>query len=508
MGTPHTGILSLCVLAATLAVASPQADADPPAGAPPALPREIEIMPPTGELDFAAEPLRIESVGLTMRLPVGSSVTTTQTGSLVRATIRDGKRNWIINVETPRTENPRVTVEDAARQTLMTRLKIDEIKDRASGEQIGSLGLVMDQVHNLRVPGCPVPGERFYLSLPQGTTDRMVQGYTLFKISAHQFIAFELICAEGLFPTARRAYESAIATLQVEDPATLDARRRAAITAGISFFEGLTPAAYDQAVETPAQLYRLYVPASSGSPADAEERGYRVLRFFKGTRAEIDPKASDTRPGSTNPSGYLAELKARLLDKLPTGDFGVTDVEATYFVSTDRREEAWTVRMVHQPQAKAAPVVFSETGTRSGTSMTVIVNRPGLTDPTLRPMVPPEGYMSQAEAFLLPRLMIGAGAEVDIGTYAYNWSTQNVTLRRDSIAQDPAMPGVWKVSTIVREGVAPMTYLFRKDGELISAVLNDGIHMEPAWPDELERLWKSKDLPTERMSFPKATRRR
>ncbi len=490
----------LALLAAPAAIAQSKAPQLPPPGQPPA-PAQAPAAPSTvlpevaRDLDLVSDPIRIESVGLSMSPPLKASVTSGQFGALTRVSIKDDDLRWLINIENPRSENAEMTLAQVADKTLKDILLANAIVDKASGEKVGANGKILSRIKDLRVPGVGEPGERFYVAIPQGGAVR-VEGYTLFRISPGQFVAIQLICGQEDLKNAQRIYETAVATLKIQDPTQADSLRRDAIAAGRTFLSRLTPADYDAASAQPAQLYRLYRPAPSGAPGDAEERGYRSVRFFKGVRTQIDPKTKDDRPGPGNPSGHLAEISARLVDRSPLGDTVITDVQGFYFMSNDRNDEAWSIRMARHESQTRAPSVFTETGTRSGRVMTVIVEKPGKSQPTVRPTVPPDGYINQVEVFMLPRLLQRAGAEADMGFYGYQSLTENVTLRRDSASRDELMPGVWRITSRPRESAEPTSYLFRESGELIRAELPDGLIMEPIWPAELEKLWKAKGLPT------------
>ncbi len=464
-----------------------------------------------------AEPFRIDSIGLSVSLPVRSTLHSLPNGINTRATIRDaakpGECRWLINVESLSVDDPNFTLAKAAERSL-ARLMGEAASAHPPAPKPGdstpppspaasptAKGQLLSQIRNLRIAGVSSPGERFYVALrvPENPKDRVVHGVTIFQAGPGQFVAFELICGQDLLVDGQRVYESMIATARIEDPAQLESARRQLVTTGSAFITRLTPADFEAAVNQPAQFYRLYKPAPGGAASDATERGYRSVRFFKGTRSQIDATGGDPRAGATNPSGYLADVSARLLERASGigGEFQVVDIQGLYFVSLDRREEAWSIRTAVRMSASRPPVVYSELGTRTDRIMTVTVTRPGKTETTAnRPTVPAEGYLSQVECFMLPRLLLGSGVEADLGFYSYQSLTESITLRRDSIAQEAAMPGVWKITSRPRENAVPTTYLFRPSGELIRADMPDEMVMEPVWPAELEKLWKSKGLPT------------
>ena len=476
--------------------------------------------PPAGKLlSFADEPLVIEAIGFSMKVPFGATVSTSEAGGITRSTIAPADNAYVLRFETRRTEDPSATPVSAAEAFIKQLLMTDVVNDLKTGALVGSRGLILDRVNDLRIPGQPTPGARFYVSLPRGGANektRVIQGYTFFKIAPDQFAVFELVSGEAEFAAARPAYELTVATAKFEDPNALASRRRDTVQAGIAFLTRLTPNDYAAALalttddkpsasskaepsaKSQTQWYRLYKPASTGVPEEAEERGYRAVRFFRGTRAQIDAKVTGSEPSATNPAGILAEISARLLTGGSTGkpdSYQVIDIQGRYFASDDTNEEAWSVRTaVANPQGKP-PSLFSETGTRSGKTMTIVVNMPGRPNQTIRPTVPTDGYLNQATAFLLPRLMLATRFEGELGFYVYQSANASISIRRDSMAREPGTQNAYRLSTTLRESSEAQSYLHLADGELILASLSDGVAMEPVTVKELAALWKRKKLP-------------
>ncbi|MBX3359972.1 MAG: hypothetical protein KF705_00825 [Phycisphaeraceae bacterium] len=68
-------------------------------------------------VEFAESLYRIESIGLTMQLPAGSTTQLTRDGSKVTARVLAPDQTWIINIESRETtsQRPLSTVVDAIR---------------------------------------------------------------------------------------------------------------------------------------------------------------------------------------------------------------------------------------------------------------------------------------------------------------------------------------------------------------------------------------------------------
>ncbi len=508
-------LLALTVASFALAALAPLCPAQTKS-APPPPPASEAVHTQVVSADFADEPLHLESVGLTFKAPLDATIQTSQAGPATTIQLIAPDSTWRIVVSTSRVSPATATPTQWLDRTLLDVMGASTIKDQRTGETIAVKGQITARTPNFAVPGssagpAPLPAERAYITLPggpggAGATVR--RGYTVFQPTADSFCIFELLCADAAFTAgAQRIYELTIATARFSDPLRLADSRRTAVLTGASFLSALTPAAYDAAVAPPAspadatQWFRIFRPASTGAPADADEAGFRSIRFFKGTRAQIDPKAGSPRPGPANPEGYLVEIGARQLQRSagPAGDqatLQVYDIRGIYFVSADRARESWSLSTAIRDGSGKPPSIFTETGTRDGRQMTVLLNVPGKPSRTIRPTVPPEGYLNQAEVFLLPRLVVRSETEGELGFYAYHTASGAVVLRRDTISKDVSPGGVWKVISRQTEGSDPVETLLDPAGSTLRGIWPGGLAIEPMPLEEIERLWKSKGLPT------------
>jgi hypothetical protein len=475
-------------------------------------------------VELSDEPVVIEAVGLSVRVPRGAVLSTTLIDAATSVTVVDPASRWTVGLSAPRTDRLDVTVDDAIEKAITDVLSADLVKDQRTGEVMGSRGAILERVRELRVAGSPEPGQRVYVALPvpggSGAAGgagggRVVRGLVFFKPLPERFVKFELTCNEADFPAARQVFELMVASLTLSDPKAVMSARQNAIQAGIAWLGRLTPADYDAAVKAggdaagqTTQYFRFFRPSPTGDQADAQERGFRTVRFFKGTRAEVEAGSPPQAEGPANPMGYLAEVKARLLNDARSGLSGsggleVIDVEGRYFVSVDRREETWAVTTAVWDGKAGRPVLFTETGTRTGPTMTVVVNAPGQPSKTIRPTLPPEGYITQVETFLLPRLLVRSGVEADLGLYAYQSSAETVSLRRDRLSKaggDGASPekdgAAWVLTTRPRESDRPQRYELDAQGLVVRGEPAEGMAMVPIEPEALMKLWERAGLPT------------
>lgn len=488
-------------LAAAVGAGQPTArSAEPPTtGGSTVKQSEIKTVGQTSSADFADEPLSIESIGLTMKIPLGAEVRTERTGGQVSVAMVHREQGWLITIQAPRTRATETTVTQAAELTMKSVLSADgwdgkDIRGNRIADPV-TAGRILDRTPNFQIPGIAAAGERFYLTVPGPTKQPVVYGYTLFKIAPDRFLTFQVSAPEANFDKVRRVYELAVATATVQDTEQLSAQRRELVIAGEAFLRRQDEKSFGTLLDQPQRWYRFYKPAASGLPGDAEERGYRGLRFFRGTLAQTDAEAPAGAPSSSNPEGYLAELSARLINRASAGGkLQIIDISGRFFMTPDRKQEAWAVRTAVREEGES-PALFTETGTRSAQTMTVIVRAPGRPERVLKPEVPEIGYLNQFEVHAIPSLLAATGLKADFGFYPYLSQTESITLRREEI--DPgAAGGPVTRRARARESDGPTVSTHRADGTLVRSVLPDGVVIEPTGLEELLALWRRKDLPT------------
>ena len=517
-----TFLLSAAALCLAVAAAPPaQAQTNP------ARPSEV-IHQQVTSADFADEPIRLESVGLTLRVPLDSTIQTSQAGPATTIQLKGPDNRWLIVISSSRTS---AATPDPTRwidRTLLEVMGNNAVKDQRTGQTIAVKGSITARTANFSVPGSlapdgkPIPGERVAISLPAGPGGSALQRrtFTVFQPTSESLCIIELLCPDAEFANASRLYELTVATAEFADPSRMAESRRSAVLTGIAFLNALSPDAYAKAAETPrgsdgTQWFRIYHPGRSPNApaAEAEEVGYRSIRIFKGTRTQVDRNAPPLTASAVNPEGYLVEIGARQLQRTGAASnliadpaaLTVYDIRGIYFVSLDRLHETWSLSTaIRDPKAKspAPPSVYTETGTRDGKQMTILVNAPGKPTRTIKPTVPADGYLNQAEVFMLPRLAAAAATEGELGFYAYHTASSAIVLRRDNITRDPDSPERWIISSRATEGSEPMVTTLDSRGQTLRALWPDNLVIEPMAIEDIQRLWKSKNLPTGSLQNP------
>lgn len=518
------------------AAAQAQAPAAPAAAPAPATAPAAPSLPPPVPIFLADEPLRLDSVGLSVFPPAGCRIQIAEQGKQLLVEVTEPQGLYQILIRVVPTDANMASVEDAiagirrgltANQSIVRpkapRLEEPMIEVTRPGQASPALDSIENAVElepvTLRIAGNPAPGARLYttqgLLAARGVA---VRGFTVFPVAEEKpeaLVVFELTTPRESASYAQRAYELMIASATFDDPRRASDARRTAIFSGIALMRGLPREKLEALLDDKQHWARLSRPAPGRSPADATEIGYRALRFWKGRQAELQgPAGRALPPTPDNPEGYLAELIARVVTKDTQGRQRIVDTQGLYFMTPDRQSEAWTIRTIaNNPDApstdKPAPskagapprlLRYTETGARTGRTISVSLSgpvSPGL-DPNrvVRPVIDSDGYLNQFEALLLPRLLAASAQEGDLAWYAYRSDAQMVSLRRDTLRFDPAAPGLLTLKTTLRDEMAPQISLLRADGTLIRTDLPDGTTWEPIDLASLKRLWTDKGLPT------------
>lgn len=441
-----------------------------------------------GAARLAEEPVRIDAVGLSFFPLEGLRAETTSVGGQSSMSLKPADGSWVVNILTPRTSNPDTSVEDVCNEAIkqITAAAGAVFQD---GKLQGWRGKILGQDYKLVING--MPAGRFYLEVPQGEKEpSLARGYTVFKVGSDRFTIFDLTTTAREFDRVKSVYETLVGTATFEDPGELAAARGAAVSAGIRLMQGIDEQALrDIASTTPERWERLYKPGVTGAASDDTEIAYRRIRTWLGKRGEVNAsRKPESFRGVETQEGILVRIDARQIV-----DGRIFDSQGMYFVSFDRAEETWTLsNNVREGNEKS---VATETGARSGKSMTVSTVVTGDPGQTIKPVIQGDGYISRVESFLLPQLLIHGAAPADYGFYVYQSDTGNIRLRRDELAQPPDSPNVWKITTKLKEDGKPMVSLFTRKGEFVRTEMPDGSRWEPTTLNQLVKLWREKNLP-------------
>lgn len=483
----------LRVLPATLAAAAGFLLPLPAAGQTTAKGQPSAAKPAEGGVVLSGEPYRLDSVGLSVLLPVGASAQATRIGEQATVQISPAPPDsgWLLTIQTPQSKDLEMTVTEVADTVVAQLLGAYGVTDKDVTKVVETGAKVLHRDQGLTVNGHAA--ERFYVEVPAaGDQPALVRGYTVFRVAPGRFCAFDLITPKTEFPRSRAIYETTIATATFVDPADLASSRGAVVKAGVAALSGLTSADYEAVIAGQKERwYRYFRPAPTGSDADAQEIAYKRVRAWRGQQGELDPDRPKSRwTAADRQEGYLFRIDARYI-----AQGQIVDSVGIYFLSADRDSEAWSLKMAVRGVNGSTVETTTETGARSGTSMTISTGGTGRPGEVTRPVVPREGYISQLESFILPQLLIRAGATADYGFYAYQSAQGNVRIRRDSLSRPAGGSATWQMTSKSDEDRPPQVSFYNEAGDLIRTKLPDGSVWEPVELDRLVGLWKSKGMP-------------
>jgi hypothetical protein len=467
-----------------------------PPQVPPTVPApKVEPKGSVGAVMMADEPLRLESVGLTVNIPEGTRVESARMNGRQVTQLMEPSGLWILNIQTPQTSNEAATIQQATEQTLALLQGSVGVVDPGQENIQSTEAKILLREDSVQLAGGTAA--RLYVSLPEmDRKSRVVKGYTIFKPGAKQFVVFELLCAEVNFGASRVAYEATVATARFVNSDDLMLTRMASVKSGTALLLQLSEQDWLSAMEPEGkeQWYRMYRPGADGSRQTATEVGYYGVRFWRGMRGEID---SSKKKGDFNTTerqeGYLVRVRSRVINGK-----AIADNDGVFFMTADRSEEAWSFKTAAREIDGKQSALASESGARIGEDLQIVKNEPGKATMTIKPPVK-EGYMSQYETFIMPRILAQKGIEGEFGWYAYEaWPSGTVTYRKDAVSKDKDEKQT-RVVTTIRPDASPQTAVFDEFGHLIGTQLTeDGLVREPIDIATLKQIWQQKGLPTER----------
>ena len=455
---------------------------DTPAGATPAA---------GGMVEFADTPFRVPSLGLTMWLPEGTRIDTTNLlGGESTFQIVAPDSTWMLRGFTSSSRDTSLTPAGAAESLIVGLLKPGDVEDSLKDWDVkvaGARGEVLDRTERLALSG--LEASRFYARLERPDRTEGVTGYPVSGTGPGRFLLVELTTPAEGFDRVRPVYESIVGAAEIRDPGEAAQERAAGVIAAEMLLESLNREDFVSMLDDEPRYFRLYRPTATGADSDAEEVAYQRVLLTEGQRGELDPnKARGRWTSADREHGYIVRIDGRFLDQ-----DRIVDSRAIYFLALDREEESWTLRMRVRDD-KRREQNWRETGVRLGDDIKVTIDQDG-EPPTLAQWKrPPEGYASQVESYLLPRIYARFGAPSVFNVYRYNSSTGELTMRTDEFAPLEGGEG-WSLITRSHADAPVETTVLDEQGRIVRRVLPTGIVMEPSSLDRLKQLWSSKGLP-------------
>lgn len=442
------------------------------------------------------------ALGVSMRLPENATLQSSELGTDRQAlTIVAADGRWTIRILDRRSRNasmtPREVASELIRELRATRQQVDPRTGQAGS------GVSIDEGDpDLRVG--QAPAAQFYAGFLSSANQPVITGYTVALIEPGRFLIFQVDSTAAHAGVAVDVYERLLASVETRNPADVVAARAAAVKTGQAFLDSLPASEFLAALpDEPVRWLRTVAPDPS-HPDGVREVSYQRVEMRVGKRGELNPQKPSARWTKAElEDGLLVKVEARaVLGPASSPAAQVVDSQSIYWMKLDesgRGEESWTVRMVLKERGQDS--VYLEVGARLGDQLTVTTNAPGVPPVEKRWRVPEEGYVSQAETHLLPRLLARAKAQADMAFYAYSSSLNEIKLRQERIARvaegEDGVPAhaAWKLLTEVAEGAAPRIYYLSESGEVVRGQMPDGAIVAPTTPEELRAVWRRKGLP-------------
>ncbi len=439
------------------------------------------------------QPVEFPGLGVTLSLPVDALLETTKAGPAETITLRPTDSTWLITIEERRSRDNNLTAEMVASE-LISGLQSARVQTTVGPNNRPSTAesavAVLNREDGLAIGGAAA--SRFTARSP-GEKHPLIDRCTVFRAEPGRFVLMRLQCLEPELTKANAVYDAIAGSAVFRDPLAAATDRAAAVATGQGFLDSLTTASYDAAITEESDWRRLYRPAPSGLPQDAQEVAYQMVEIRRGSRGELTPERPQSRWTETDQQpGYIVRVVARYIDGAR-----LVDSESIFFATLTldaRDEEAWTVRLRIREGNQDG--VWTETGARFDDRLSVRVQAPGAQPAETTWRIPDKSYLTQVESFMLPRLLAQAQTPLAFAFYCYNSTTGKLELRRDTLETAGGAGEGWILRTRIAEGMAERETVLTEDGHIIRATTGDGVALEPIDIDRLHAIWKSKGLPT------------
>jgi len=427
-----------------------------------------------------SEPFRIDALDLNIFLPKGSITQTTSFSSNSTMGIGFPDQIGVMMIKEQKTTDQDLTIVQVAENIIGQLTKFSRSKT----------GEVISRNRNIEINDWI--GDRFYVRIPgTGGKPDVVRGMTIFQVQPRRFIIFDLTTTFNDFERSRELYETSVGSIDLGNPTEADVRRAAAIKSMLAFLDLRSVEDYQAAMTGKKERWeRLYDPASTGDEMDATEYGYRKIKSWGGFKGELSDKPRRSWNDDDRSLGYFVQIDAMAIED----DFRV-DTRATFYMAEDTKEESWTIKM--SLRSADYQQTSTVTGARSNTSMVILLDQSDAPPTKTNPVIQGEGYLSQAQSYLISTMLAHHAEPGEYASYVYNSSVGTITLRTDEVEKPEETPDLITVTTKTSKDSPPTVTYYDKDGEMLRVRLANGRIWEPIELERLINLWQKKGLPLE-----------
>jgi hypothetical protein len=460
-------------------------------------PTATPTTPTTSVITLAEEAYHLDSVGLSVRFPVGCQVSSSRVAGIQTVQIVPKDSTWFIKIRTPQSSDDAATIKGALDKTIQLWDGATAVSDEDQKNFFNNTvqAKLLERTDDLKLPG-GIAGRAYIATPGPKKDDPLIYGYTIFKPNPKQFVTFEFNCHGVDYQKLKGTYEAIVATATFENADAVMLARGAAIKAGAAFIAGLAEHDYTNAMPATEVWLRLYQPSKTGMKVDDVEIGYRGLKFWRGKRGEINPdKPRSSWLKSDQQDGFLCQERTRAIQ-----DKTIADAVSICFMTPDRSEEAWMIVTSVKDFDGHEVGHASEMGARNKAGMTILKSEAKRPPTTISPPIPPEGYVSKFESMLLPQLLVNGRAQVETGYYWWGdfmgSEGGSISFHKISLEQKGAL---WLLTTSARESSQKTVSTYNQKGEFVRSEIAGGQYVwEPMDLRALKHLWEEKGLPVDR----------
>jgi len=314
------------------------------------------------------------------------------------------------------------------------------------------------------------PAGRVYMAIPDKAKGDWVMGHVFVLLDDFLFINLQMQTSAAAFHDAHRTFDAVARSIELMDPADLDALRTLQLETGQAWLKSVTREQL-LAATPPSQLFRILVAG--------KDVGYMKITH--------------------EPAEQLGIKGRRVTQQAHTdGDGDSTDVASEFFEAEDGRSEVWLTHLTRRnDRAPSLPtpammgdqsVNLRETGTRDDRGIEVITETRSRIE-THRWATPQIAFLSQFKKMLMGPLL--PRQRTTLAFYAYSPEVKKLslmTLRIEPIVQGPQRGG-YAVLMRPAPGTREQTFIYDAQGALFEWLPGDGRTFRATTPAELEKVW-------------------
>jgi len=423
------------------------------------------------------DPLAAEAIGLQMYLPAGAVVTTQAVGQTISYLATDPEATWSLRISilTPAVAQP--TAQALAEQHL---------------QAIQATGRTFQVLANEPRTVGAFEGHLLYIQQVLDDDRQLVNGWLILPNSPRSFVVFTILTTADQFLRLRAVFDASFDSIELR---TIDDRltqRQARVLRGRKLIGTLTAEKLRSALSE-RHWYRIYKPGGTGRTGDDTEIGFLSIECTEAMRGQLTPERKPQLfTGMEMQRGLMVLVEARAIINGEKSHY--LDVDGRYWMAWDRASEAWSIRQTRR--MGQASRTTAETGIREHMTLDVIhSSKEQFTREPKRYLIPDIAYLSQAEVFLLGRLLPRDGSIAGkMSFYFYDTKSRQLGDRVDDWQRSRDGSGQWVLRTLPVLETKPIVQHFDAQGNRIRRIDGDGTVTERIDPDTLKGIWRSKGL--------------